>query len=386
MEMNEMLLQMAYMAAQMSQAAALPQVNNRVDRQEGNKSTFQDLLDEKKAQAVQKPEGQPAAEGQEKPAQEVEADDAAVLQAAALMQPMVVQPAAPVVTTEEVSPAVEPLLADPQAAVPAAVPEEVAQTPTAAPQTVPQAAETPETLAPMAPAAAQTAEPAGTETPVPTEQAVAPAAAQSAEQAQPVAQTQSHPDEGEAQYAAADDQSTAKKSEVEVLEAQTGAVSQPVFQETEAMPQRVGDTYKLDTQDPEMDVKLAKDLADAFRQGEQRVELKLTPEHLGTVVVEMSRSPEGVLHVVLHTENEQAAKLLTEHSNSLGLMLQSSQQSEVRVEVQRPNQNEQPWQQPDQNGGQNGQNGRERQDQDQQAPDPERFLQQLRLGLIPVEV
>ena len=98
------------------------------------------------------------------------------------------------------------------------------------------------------------------------------------------------------------------------------------------------------------------------------------------VVVEMSRTPEGVLHVILHTENEQAARLLSEHSSTLGMMLQNSQQNEVRIEVQQPNQSEQPWQHPDQDGGQSGQDGRQQRERRQQT-DPERFLQQLRLGL-----
>ena len=148
------------------------------------------------------------------------------------------------------------------------------------------------------------------------------------------------------------------------------------------MPQRVGDAPVLDTQSGELEGKLTSMMTATLEDGGQRLEIKLAPEHLGNVVVEMSRTPEGVLHVVLHTESEQAAKLLTEHADTLGMMLQSGQQGEVRIEVQRPDQGEQPWQQPDQNGGQNGQEGRQQQEQRRQHTDPEVFLQQLRLGLI----
>ena len=61
-------------------------------------------------------------------------------------------------------------------------------------------------------------------------------------------------------------------------------------------------------------------------------------------------------------------------------MLQNTQHTEVRVEVQQPQQTQHSQQQPDQNGGQ----GREQQQQQRrQQADPERFLQQLRLGLLP---
>ena len=153
------------------------------------------------------------------------------------------------------------------------------------------------------------------------------------------------------------------------------------LRESESLPQRVGDAPVLDTQSGHMDARLTKELTSALDAGSQRLELKLTPERLGTVVVEMNRTPEGALHVVLRTENEQAAKLLTEHSGTLGMMLQSSQQGEVRIEVQRQDQGETTWQQPDQNGGQSGQE-RQQQEQRRQPADPERFLQQLRLGLV----
>ena len=141
----------------------------------------------------------------------------------------------------------------------------------------------------------------------------------------------------------------------EVLSAQSGSAEQPLFEESASLPQRVGDAPVVDTQSEQMDSTLANQITSALDSGEQRLELKLTPEHLGNVVVEMSRTPEGVLHVVLHVESEQAAKLLSEHSGTLGVLLQSSQQGEVRIEVQRPDQSEQPWQQPDQESGQNSQ-------------------------------
>ena len=64
-------------------------------------------------------------------------------------------------------------------------------------------------------------------------------------------------------------------------------------------------------------------------------------------------------------------------------MLQDSSHSEVRVEVPQPQQEQTPWQQPDQNGGQQQQ----QQQRQQNAPrrETESFLHQLRLGLVQME-
>ena len=155
----------------------------------------------------------------------------------------------------------------------------------------------------------------------------------------------------------------------------------PLFRETEQMPVKVGET--LDTQSEQFDARLTRTLSGALEQGLERVELKLSPEHLGNVVVEMTRGQDGTLHVLLRAENEHAAKLLSDHSTALGLMLQGSGQGEVRVEVQRPQQNEQPWQQQNQQNGQ--QQGQPREQRQQHRQDAEDFLHQLRLGLIQVE-
>lgn len=163
-------------------------------------------------------------------------------------------------------------------------------------------------------------------------------------------------------------------------------VQQPLFSETENMPVKVGDAPVLDTtvQPEEFDAKLNKIITDAANQNMQRVELRLNPENLGNVVVELTRSPEGILHVVLHADNQNAAKLLSEHSANLGLMLQNSNATEVRVEVPQSQQSQQPWQQPDQNDGQQQQ--QQQQQPRQQQQNAEDFLHQIRLGLLGMEV
>ena len=156
-----------------------------------------------------------------------------------------------------------------------------------------------------------------------------------------------------------------------------------MFQEVEHMPVKVGEKVEIDTTAPaaDVDAKLSKALTQALDNGSQHVEITLSPANLGTVTAEFTRTPEGALHLVLRAENEHAAKLLSEHANTLGLMLQDSTRGEVRVEVPQPHQGQQPWQQPDQNGGQQQQ---QQQQQQRQVPKQEAdsFLHQLRLGLL----
>ena len=172
------------------------------------------------------------------------------------------------------------------------------------------------------------------------------------------------------------------KEQAEVLET-SGNWETPVFQKTEYVPVKVGESVTVDTTAPaqEMDAAMSKTLISAMNDGSQHVEIQLSPANLGTVVAEFTRSPEGVLHVVLRAENEHAAKLLSEHANALGLLLQDGTHSEVRVEVPQ-SQERQFWQQPDQNGGQQQQQQQQQRQSHVPQEEAETFLHQLRLGLL----
>lgn len=150
------------------------------------------------------------------------------------------------------------------------------------------------------------------------------------------------------------------------------------FREVDSTPVKVGDGAALDTTSDQFEAKLSRTIADAMEQGRQQVEIRLSPEHLGSVTVEMTRDAGGSLHVVLRPETEQAARLLREHAPALGLMLQDSA-PEVRIEVGQSQPQENHWQQGQQQGRQGGQ---QQQGQHPQREDPEKFLHQLRLGLI----
>lgn len=164
---------------------------------------------------------------------------------------------------------------------------------------------------------------------------------------------------------------------------QTEGAAQPLFDRTEHMPVKVGEADTLDATEPDFAPRLAKAITEAEQEGARHVELKLAPEHLGKLSVELTQGKDGVLHIVFHAENEQAMKLLQEHSATLVSMLHGSHSGEIQVEVPRPQQGEQPWQQPEQQPGQ--QHGRNPQEQGRQRQSTEDFLQQLRLGLLGVE-
>ena len=86
--------------------------------------------------------------------------------------------------------------------------------------------------------------------------------------------------------------------------------------------------------------------------------------------------------MVLSTVNEKAAVILRQHSGALQTAMMSSAQAPVTVEVQQPQQAEDPNQflNPD---GHNDQNQQQQQKQERQHKGAnEDFLQQLRLGLV----
>ena len=377
MDINELVLQMTYAAAQMAQNT-IPQTQEPTRTEDGK--SFQNLMDEKRTERTEReskaPETTTAATQTAQQGQTAASGAPVMQQLAAMVTDTAVIPA--VVNTAVTVP-------DGEAAV-----EAVTMVATAMPETVAQEAMPEETVLPQmqatveTPAAEVAAQPAVPTAEPQQEAAEAPVDAETlvTAKATPETETQNVSVQDEVQVTVEQDAAPVRKQEQEVDETavQTDGLSKPLFEDTEAMPQRVGDAPVVDMESGDLDSQLANKLNEALSKGSQRVEIRLTPENLGRVVIEMQRNPEGVLQVVLHTENSQAAKLLSEHSGALGLMLQNTQHTEVRVEVQQSQQNQHSQQQPDQNGGQ----GREQQQQQRrQQADPERFLQQLRLGLLP---
>ena len=167
------------------------------------------------------------------------------------------------------------------------------------------------------------------------------------------------------------------------LEAEVMAA--PLFQDVKAAPVKVGENFQLDTERPEMDSKLADTIRMAAQGGLREVEIKLSPENLGTLTIKLTQSADGALQVVLHTANAKAANLLNQHLDGLNQALQGYGQSqEVRVEVQRSEDSQQAGQQQQQQTDPDGRGQHSQQQQEQRRQDNGHsgdFIQKLRLGL-----
>lgn len=150
-----------------------------------------------------------------------------------------------------------------------------------------------------------------------------------------------------------------------------------VFHDAKAAPVKVGERYEtVDTQAPNMDEQVAAAVRQAVQAGSQRIEIRLTPENLGELVIEMTRDAGGALQVVLHASTSRAAGLLTEHLTGLHAALQAQSAQAVHVEVQRGQESQQ------QNlHQQTDPNGHRQQERRQEQTGGEDFLQKLRLGL-----
>lgn len=167
------------------------------------------------------------------------------------------------------------------------------------------------------------------------------------------------------------------------LDASAMADRQPLFKDVKAAPVKVGENFRLDTEQADMDANLADAIRFAAQQGLRQIEIRLSPENLGNLTVKLTQAADGTLQVVLHAANPKAASLLNQHLDGLNAALQGyNQNSEVRVEVQRgedSQQAQQQQQQADANGhNRQSQQQQERRQEEQHSGD---FLQKLRLGL-----
>lgn len=190
------------------------------------------------------------------------------------------------------------------------------------------------------------------------------------------------PEAGEAQPQAKDGD-----GEVELLEVEQAP--QRVFHDVEAAPVKVGEVYDA-RQTDEADVVKQVDtrISQALQDGESLVRIQLTPENLGSVTVEISQSADGILHVALNARSGETRSLLERHAGDLQGLLSSRGQQDVQVEVQRQSESQQNQNQQHQNyDGRNGhaQDGQERRQSRREHTSSQDFMQQLRLGLIPMD-
>lgn len=162
----------------------------------------------------------------------------------------------------------------------------------------------------------------------------------------------------------------------------SGSQTTPLFQTTEHIPVKVGDAPPLDTKSATFDTQLGRQISQALNRGEQTLSIRLAPANLGTVVVEMTRAPDGALSVLLHASSKTAANMLQDRSSELSGLLRNSTGSPVYVEVQQPQ--DRPLFQEQQQGNAR-QNSQQQQQQSPSRQQTEDFLEQLRLGITDLE-
>lgn len=160
----------------------------------------------------------------------------------------------------------------------------------------------------------------------------------------------------------------------------------PVFRDIDGIPVKVGEAPVLEQSGKEQPVEaqLFERLSTAVDRGETKVDIQLEPENLGHVQVEMTWSKDGALRVSMHAESSQTQKLLERDVAGLEVLLSRNGQQEVTVEVNR--QQESARQDLDDGHPHGGSQQEQQPDHpNKQKREGQDFLQQLRLGLIPVD-
>ena len=173
--------------------------------------------------------------------------------------------------------------------------------------------------------------------------------------------------------------------QVELVDVEQGP--QRVFHDVEAAPVKVGEAEGTEqTNEADVVQQVNDHIAQVIQSGESTVTVRLNPENLGEVTVQVSMKSDGVLNVAISARNDDTRALLERHTAHLQELVSSRTQQSVEVNVQRQqesqqNQNQQSY------DGHNGhaQDGQERRQHRQQHTSPEDFMQQLRLGLIPTD-
>ena len=160
---------------------------------------------------------------------------------------------------------------------------------------------------------------------------------------------------------------------------------QPLFHDVKAAPVKVGELeHAPETDEANVVRQVDNGVAQALEKGESMVRIQLSPENLGSLTVEITRSAEGIIRVALSAHSGETRGLLERHAGELQGLLSSRTQQSVEVNVQRQQESQQ-----NQNHNYDGHNGHaqdgEQRQRRQKQDDSVDFIQQLRLGLIPAD-
>ncbi|MBR2928054.1 MAG: flagellar hook-length control protein FliK [Oscillospiraceae bacterium] len=162
-------------------------------------------------------------------------------------------------------------------------------------------------------------------------------------------------------------------------EAEVVMGEQKVFREVETAPVKVSDVAAEAETAESVKAQIGDKLTETLANGETRVELQLTPDHLGKITIELTKSGDGALHVTLFAENSQTRLMLERDMGGLQSLLHQNVREDVQVEVSHQDEAQQ-------HESYEGHQQRSReQEQRRERQQGEDFLNQLRLGLIPQE-
>ena len=175
----------------------------------------------------------------------------------------------------------------------------------------------------------------------------------------------------------------------EETNAEAVVVETPLFEGVETTPIKVAEAPERMEQSVPVNQQVVEKLSTMMETGETRVQIQLEPVELGKMTIELTRSSDGTLTILLDAENAQTRSLLEKHMGSLQEALADRGQKVVQITVEHNEESQrQENQQRNDFRDSQSQNGQQ-QEQQQQRRDARHnstdFMQQLRLGLIPLE-
>ena len=159
----------------------------------------------------------------------------------------------------------------------------------------------------------------------------------------------------------------------------------PVFRDVKDVLVKVGETSAAHSEavsDTQLTAQVGEQVSQALEQGETRLTIRLNPEHLGQVDVELTLTQNGTLQVELRADNQLTQRLLEKESGGLQQLLMRNTQQDVQIQVNRQQESQQ---QAFEDGRQGGHHQNPQQERRQEQRNANDFLQQLRLGLIPLD-
>lgn len=179
-------------------------------------------------------------------------------------------------------------------------------------------------------------------------------------------------------------QDTDGDDQVELIDVEQAP--QRIFHDVKAAPVKVGETELTQGTDEANVVKQVEDqIAQAIQQGESMVRVRINPENLGEVTVQVSLKADGIMSIAISARSDDTRALLERHAANLQDLLASRVRESVEVTVQRQQESQQNQQQSyDGHNGHAQDNQQERRRQREHTSSQD-FIQQLRLGLIPID-